>query len=152
MEKTKQENINKGKRNFLDYLLRISLLGLAVQVLYPVIKYLFPPNIPEAVQSSVSAGKASELKPNSGKIFRFGNKPGIVIKTPSGEIKAFSAVCTHLDCTVQFRPDMQLIWCACHNGKYDLSGKNIAGPPPRPLESYKVIIKNDEIFVSKEEA
>lgn len=152
MEKTKQENINKGKRNFLDYLLRISLLGLAVQVLYPVIKYLFPPNIPEAVQRSVSAGKASDLKPNSGKIFRFGNKPGIVIKTPSGEIKAFSAVCTHLDCTVQYRPDMQLIWCACHNGKYDLSGKNIAGPPPRPLENYKVIIKNDEIFISKEEA
>ncbi|OGF68245.1 MAG: plastoquinol--plastocyanin reductase [Candidatus Fischerbacteria bacterium RBG_13_37_8] len=148
-ERNGDERVQKSKRTFLEVLLGFSLIGLTFQVFYPIIKYLIPPAITEAQQLSVVAGKVSELATNSGKIFRFGNKPGILIKTPSGEIKAFSAVCTHLDCTVQYRSDMQLIWCACHNGKYNLSGKNIAGPPPQPLEPFQVIIKGDEIIVSK---
>jgi Rieske Fe-S protein len=44
---------------------------------------------------------------------------------------------------------MGVIWCACHNGKYDLNGHNISGPPPRPLEEYRVIVQKDEIFISK---
>jgi cytochrome b6-f complex iron-sulfur subunit len=50
---------------------------------------------------------------------------------------------------VQYREDLQHIWCACHNGHYGLSGENIAGPPPRPLEEYAVNIRGDEIIVSK---
>jgi cytochrome b6-f complex iron-sulfur subunit len=44
---------------------------------------------------------------------------------------------------------MQRIWCACHNGVYDLSGKNVSGPPPRPLEAYDVHVRGDEIYVSR---
>jgi Rieske Fe-S protein len=95
------------------------------------------------------AGNVDELKPNTGKIFKFGTQPGMLVKTPGGDILAFSAICTHLNCTVQYREDMQHIWCACHNGHYDLNGKNIAGPPPRPLEQYTVNIRGDEIVVSK---
>ena len=72
----------------------------------------------------------------------------VLIKTPSGELRAFSAVCTHLSCTVQFRPDIENIWCACHNGHYDLNGRNISGPPPRPLDSYNVNVRGDQIIVS----
>jgi cytochrome b6-f complex iron-sulfur subunit len=41
------------------------------------------------------------------------------------------------------------VWCACHNGCYDLSGKNISGPPPRGLESYDVHVRGQEIYVTK---
>ena len=64
-------------------------------------------------------------------------------------LKAFSAVCTHLDCIVQYRPEMKGIWCACHNGQYDLNGQNTGGPPPRPLEEYAVNLRGDEVIVSK---
>lgn len=64
-------------------------------------------------------------------------------------LKAFSAVCTHLECTVQYRPDMERIWCACHNGIYDLNGRNVAGPPPRPLDVFKVAVQGDDVVVSK---
>jgi Rieske Fe-S protein len=50
---------------------------------------------------------------------------------------------------VQYRKDMGLIWCACHNGKYDLNGRNVSGPPPRPLEAYKVLVQGDEVIVTK---
>ncbi len=43
-----------------------------------------------------------------------------------------------------------MIWCACHNGHYDLFGKNVAGPPPRPLEPYKVqVAASGKISASK---
>lgn len=141
---------NKSRRNFLKYFLVTGLAGLAFSVIYPVLKYLVPPPSAEAKPNSVIAGKVGELKPNSGKIFRFGEKPGILINTPEGELRAFTAVCTHLDCTVQYRDDFQHIWCACHNGHYDLRGINIAGPPPRPLTSFKVNVKGDQIFASRE--
>jgi Rieske Fe-S protein len=98
------------------------------------VKFMTPPQVIESMQNSVTAGKVSELAINSGKIFKFGNKPGILIRSASGELKAFSAVCTHLDCIVQYLPEKKQIWCACHNGQYNLSGQKVFGPTPRQLE------------------
>ena len=137
-----------SRRSVLDLLLSGSLLSLAAAVLYPVVRYLTPPPAREGLVSSVVAGKVNELKPNSGKIFRFGSRPGILVRTASGEWRAFSAVCTHLQCTVQYRADLELIWCACHNGRFDLSGKNIAGPPPRPLDQFEVAVRGEDVVVS----
>jgi len=137
------------RRSFVDYLLGIGVVGSIISVLYPIIEFMIPPQVSEAEQSAVSAGKISELPLNSGKIFKFGSKPGILIRTQSGELKAFSAVCTHLDCTVQYRDDQKMIWCACHNGLYDLNGKNVSGPPPRPLEEFNVNVRGDEIIITK---
>jgi Rieske Fe-S protein len=89
------------------------------------------------------------VKPNTGQIFKFGSRPGILVRTSAGDLRAFSAVCTHLNCTVQYRSDLSEIWCACHNGHYDLNGKNVAGPPPRPLDAFVVNVRGAQIVVSK---
>jgi cytochrome b6-f complex iron-sulfur subunit len=140
---------NTGRRRFLNYLLGTGFGATLIAIFYPIIKFMTPPQLIEATQNSVTAGKVSELALNSGKIFKFGNKPGILIRSAAGELKAFSAVCTHLDCIVQYEPEKKQIWCACHNGQYNLSGKNVAGPPPRPLEEYVVNTRGEEIVVSK---
>jgi len=137
------------RRSFLDYLLGTSALATLGAIIYPIIRFMSPPQIVESAENSVVAAKLSELPPNSGKIFKFGNKPGILVRTASGEFKAFSAVCTHLDCIVQYRDDTKQIWCACHNGQYNLSGKNIGGPPPRPLEEFQVNTRGDEVVVTR---
>ncbi len=138
-----------SRRGFLRTILTIGFTGFTGSILYPILKYLNPPKQTEVEVTSVKAGKISEFQNDEGKIIRFGNKPVILIKTKEGDFKAFSAVCTHLDCTVQYRNDMGVIWCACHNGKYDLTGRNISGPPPRPLEAYKINIKGEDLFISK---
>jgi len=138
-----------GRRRFLNWLLGVWATGVAAAILYPILRYLVPPDIPEAATQSVSGGKASALLPNSGRVVPFGSAPAIIVRTAGGEYRAFSAVCTHLACTVQYRPDLQQIWCACHNGHYDLNGRNVAGPPPRPLEPYDINLRGDEIVISK---
>jgi Rieske Fe-S protein len=41
------------------------------------------------------------------------------------------------------------MYCPCHNGRFDMNGRVVAGPPPAPLEVYSVEIVGDDIFVSK---
>jgi Rieske Fe-S protein len=138
----------QNRRDFLSYILGIGFAGLAAAFLYPIFDYLKPPKAPEVDTKNIDLGKVDDVPANSSKMFKVGNKPGILIKTDAGELKAFNAVCTHLECTVQYKPDEKLIWCACHNGRYDLNGKNISGPPPRPLAPYNVTIQKGEIFIS----
>jgi len=138
-----------ARRRFMQFLLGGGLLASAVAFLYPVVRYLVPPAATDLGGDSVVAAKVGDLKANSGKIFRFGSRPGLLVRTADGEYRAMSAVCTHLNCTVQYRSDVREVWCACHNGFYDLNGRNVAGPPPRPLESYAVHINGDDVVVSR---
>jgi Rieske Fe-S protein len=147
-----EETVGKdpSRRSFINWFLATSAGAFVLAVLYPVGRYLIPPPAGESTAASVTLPiKPSDVKPNSGHIFKFGNRPGIVIRTPAGDLRAFSATCTHLNCTVQYRSDLSHIWCACHNGHFDLQGDNIAGPPPRSLEQYVVNLRGDEIVVSK---
>ncbi len=149
----------QSRRTFIDWilgrtlttwLLSTSLGGLVVAIVYPTSRYLVPPKTGESAATSVTLPfTPDEIPPNSGKIFKFGNRPGIVVRTANGELRAFSAACTHLGCIVQHRADIGHIWCACHNGHFDLNGINIGGPPPRPLEAYEVNVRGDQIVVSK---
>ncbi len=139
-----------SRKRFLDWLVGTSAGGLALAVFYPVLRYLVPPEVTESAVNTVTLSmKPSDLKANSGEIFKFGSKPGILIRTPGGELRAYTAICTHLACTVQYRDDLQQIWCACHNGHYDLNGRNVAGPPPEPLAPYDINVRGDQIVVSK---
>jgi Rieske Fe-S protein len=142
-----------NRRGFLDALLAVGFVSTAVAIAYPVSRFLIPPSSGEPATASASAGKAAALKPNSARIFKFGSRPGIVVRTTDGDVRAFSAVCTHLECTVQFKPDTAQLWCACHNGLYDLSGNVVSGPPPRALEQFVVNLRgepgDEEIVVSR---
>jgi Rieske Fe-S protein len=139
-----------ARRRMIEFLLGGGLLASAVSFLYPVLKYLVPPPAVDLGADSVVAGRKGDLKPNSAKIFPFRGRPALLILTLDGEYRAMSAVCTHLQCTVQYRGELHEVWCACHNGFYDLNGRNIAGPPPRPLELYDVHLRGDEIVVSRQ--
>jgi Rieske Fe-S protein len=138
-----------SRRRLLDYLLGTSAVATVAAILYPIFKFMVPPQVVEAQANSVPVGKNADFPTNTGKIFKFGSKPGIMIRTETGDLKAFSASCTHLDCIVQYDPGSKEIVCACHNGKYDLTGKNVSGPPPRPLEEFTVNVKGDDITVTR---
>ena len=138
-----------SRRGFLNGILGFSLTALGAAVVYPILRYISPPRVAEATSNRVLAGKVSELAQDGWKIFPFGSEPGILIQLAPGDIRAFTAVCTHLQCTVQFDKPSKRMWCACHNGFYDLTGRNVAGPPPRPLTPFTVQVEGDDIFVTR---
>lgn len=137
------------RRRFVEVLLGGGIFASILSFIYPVLRYLVPPAVSNLGEDEIVACKVGDLKPNSSKIFRFGTRPGLLLMTAAGEYRALSAVCTHLGCTVQYRGDTHQIWCACHNGLYDLNGRNVSGPPPRPLEDFVVHVRGSEVVVSR---
>ena len=137
------------RRYFVNGLLGSGIAATAISILYPILKFVIPPELAESAVMSVTVGRSDQLQPNSGTIFKFGDEPGLLVRTAEGELRAFSARCTHLNCTVQYDPAAKEIVCACHGGQFDLNGKNVAGPPPKPLAAYSVNTRGDEIVVSR---
>ena len=128
------------RRRLLNWFLTTSFGAMIVSIVYPVVRYITPPRIAEANTNEVEAGTADdpELREKGFKIVRFGADPVILIRSGEDKFAAMSATCTHLDCIVGYQKDRNRIWCNCHGGSYDLQGRNIGGPPPRPLTPYKV--------------
>jgi Rieske Fe-S protein len=128
------------RRKILNWILNSSLGALAAAVIYPVARFVSPPEIPEADTNLVEAGFSNdpELVDKGFKILRFGNEPVILVRTEDEQYRAFAATCTHLDCIVEFQKPENRIWCNCHNGGYDVHGKVVSGPPPHALEAFKV--------------
>jgi Rieske Fe-S protein len=137
------------RRRIVEILLGGGLFASLASFVYPVLRYLIPPPVADLGGDEVVAAKVGDLRPNGSKIFRFGTRPALLLMTADGQYRALSAVCTHLSCTVQYRSDLRQIWCACHNGLYDLAGRNVSGPPPRPLDVFQVHVRGDEVVVSR---
>lgn len=140
------------RRSFLRLAVTLFSALWGILALYPVYRYLRPPKtlLTESSVTSVTVGDVGALPVGQGKNFQFGSVPGVIIHTPDGQFHAFNAICTHLGCTVQFRSDMQRIWCACHGGQYSPeTGAVLAGPPPHPLEPFNVTVQDGRLVVSR---
>lgn len=142
------------RRTFLDTVVGFGFVSSAMAMLYPITRYLIPPPGGEPGALSVVAARLGDVAPNTGLIFNFGNRPALLVRTPDGELRAFNATCTHLDCTVQYRAETAQVWCPCHNGLFDLGGNVVSGPPPRPLERLAVQVRGEpgqeDVVVSRD--
>jgi Rieske Fe-S protein len=141
-----------SRRDFFTGLIYGSLGSLAAFIAYPVVRFLvYEKKLPLPKAVTATLADIEKMPLNSAVYFQYGYLPGIMVRTESGEIKAFSAKCTHLDCNVQYRPDTQQFHCACHDGYFDITGKNIAGPPPSPLLAFAVKQEGNELVITNPE-
>ncbi len=143
-----------SRRGLLTGLLGASLLGWIATALYPILRYLSPLHLTENANEVELADKAkSDIAAGGFSIVALGTERVIVLRDPQGKLHATSAKCTHEGCTVQYKRDESIIWCACHNGRYDLDGRVLSGPPPRALALYKTSGSLDtKVVVSRETA
>jgi len=93
---------------------------------------------------SIKLTAADVAKPGMGKNGSYGTRGLIVFRGSQGQLKAFDSKCTHAGCNVEFQGDK--FFCNCHGGTYDLNGKNIAGPPPKPLTELGVVEEDQAIM------
>jgi cytochrome b6-f complex iron-sulfur subunit len=141
-----------ARRSLLNWLLGVGVIGWAASVLYPVLRYLRP--LSEAGAGSplkLTAEELAILGKSHFVIARSGTRKVIVFEA-AGELHALDAKCTHEGCTVQFVPGDSLLWCACHNGKFDLDGRVLSGPPPRPLVKWIASREGNDVVLSMEKA
>jgi Rieske Fe-S protein len=139
-----------SRRGWINWLFGTAVGATLLSFIYPVLRYLVPPEASEPSLSEFELDlKASDVAPASGRIVPIGGKPVLLLKNAAGELSALTATCTHLDCTVQYRADRSDVWCACHNGTYDLKGRNVSGPPPRPLTPLEVYVRGEKIVIKR---
>jgi len=131
---TKQKST---RRSFLDFFLGASSVAWVASVLYPVVRYLKPlPRAGAVGPTRLTREELAKLDKDHFVIVPVSGKRVLVLQNAAQEILAVDAKCTHEGCTVQYLPGESAIWCACHNARFDLDGRVMAGPPPRPLPKY----------------
>jgi arsenite oxidase small subunit len=100
-------------------------------------------------------GPAKDLELNGQMLFHYPTmeSPCIAIRTPQGQLVAYSQVCTHLSCAVVYDKKENQIVCPCHRGIFDVNlGTPLAGPPTRALPRVKLERRGDQIYATGWEA
>jgi len=73
----------------------------------------------------------------------------ILVRVALDKFLAYSQKCTHLSCAVIPMVEKGVIRCPCHEGFFDLyTGRNIAGPPPRPLPRITLDVRGDDVYAT----
>ena len=142
------------RRGFLDVLLGFAAAGSLASVVYPILRYLTPlPAAGPAGPVRLGPEQLQALDRQHFTIVPLGGTRALVFRAADQVVRALDARCTHEGCTVQFVPGESVIWCACHNARFDLDGRVLSGPPPKPLPAY-VVREDDDggVVITKQPA
>ncbi len=136
------------RRRFLTWLSQafLSLWGLGTAA--AIVAYLRAPDRGENTAGRiVRVGLLDDLPIGEGRLVRHGASPFYVVRVDATRIVALSAVCPHVRCILSYDRERRGLACPCHDGRFDLSGNVLSGPPPRALPTYQVSVRADEVFV-----
>jgi cytochrome b6-f complex iron-sulfur subunit len=110
-------------------------------------EFLSPPAPPER-EVEVTAIALESIPDGAGVVVHL---PGgsVAIERQGGKVEAFSAVCTHLGCVIQWQPAHDQAWyCPCHHGRYARDGRVVGGPPPRPLSPIPASVRDGQVVLT----
>jgi cytochrome b6-f complex iron-sulfur subunit len=136
------------RRRSIQLLLGFSIIATIGGIVVPIIAYLIPREDTTAYGGPTNVGAVEDFPLNSAKIVSVNDKPVIVVNTKAGELKAFSAICTHLGCIVSWSARKSIIHCPCHDGFFNpVTGAVVSGPPPSPLPQYELVVKDGNVLI-----
>ena len=137
-----------GRRRFLTWLSQafLGLWGLGAAA--AVASYLRPPaHGGGAAERLVRVGLLEDLVIGEGRLVPHGTQPFYVVRVDATRVIALSAICSHVRCILGYDRERRGLVCPCHDGRFDLAGNVLSGPPPRPLPGYVVSVRAGEVFV-----
>ena len=153
MEEQAASSQGTTRRRFIDLLLGASALAWIASVAYPIIRYLKPlPQTGPTGPTHLTRDEAGKLEQNKFVIVPVSGQRVIVLQSQD-QLFAFGAKCTHEGCTITYLPGQSIMWCPCHDGRFDMNGRVLSGPPPQPLIKYTAKRQPDgSIIVSEQHA
>ncbi|MBI4785998.1 MAG: Rieske (2Fe-2S) protein [Chloroflexi bacterium] len=143
--------ITSTRRGFIKWLLGTSVVATVAGVFVPVIGYLWPPaRKGRGYSGPTMVAALADIPVGTGTVVPVDDKPVIIVNTAAGGVKAFSAICTHLGCVVDWNKGKNVIQSPCHDGRFNpVTGDVVSGPPPRALPAYELSVKDGKIYVGK---
>jgi Rieske Fe-S protein len=136
-----------GRRRFLSQavmgfgmLFGLGLLGLRF------VQFLVPSQRSKEYEA-VFLGEEKSIPANEAMAMELSGQKLLVLRTDEGVV-AFSRRCTDLGCLVSWDKRREQFVCPCHQGIYDKTGLNIAGPPPRPLDRFEIVKRGEQLYVN----
>jgi cytochrome b6-f complex iron-sulfur subunit len=142
------ENEEASRRDLLDAIVLASL-GVAAVGGVRVLTGFLSPNVLFEPPTRFRAGLPDSYPVNS--VTFIADQQVYIVRSQQG-LWALSAVCTHLGCITQWKPDANMIACPCHGSKFQRNGTKIEGPAPRPLPHFSLTLTADgELLVDKAE-
>ncbi len=137
------------RRTFLNTLGGGWLLASFTGAFIALLRFAFPTLGKEPDFVVLKASDYLAIPPNSVKPFAWGGKLGLFFRKDENTSVALKGVCTHMECNVAYKPEERKFYCPCHRGWFDENGKNIKGPPPKPLEIFEFQVEEDKLIVAR---
>lgn len=138
------------RRSFLSFCIGSTVVVAAVGIIYPILKFLWPPaerlalfrkELVRIPLDDVQVGRAIQV--------RHKNAPVVIIRPVAEKVVVLSAVCTHLGCLVEWDEETRRLVCPCHGSIFDINGAPLRGPAPRPLPPVPAKIVGEEIVIGE---
>jgi menaquinol-cytochrome c reductase iron-sulfur subunit len=157
---TDNEGHDMSRRTFLKYAVFGGAGLVAVSVATPLVGDFLSPGSKTSAVTTVPVARADSIPIGTPTFVRFEerlpdawivttNSEGLWIVTKDGKnFNVFDPHCTHLKCPYYWDEKLGIFSCPCHGGKYDIDGKVLGGPPPRPLDRWEYIVNQGEIEVT----
>ena len=143
------ETANKksiSRRRLIGY----AWIGAAVivvgELIFGTLAFLWPRRKGPKAETVFVAGKVSDFKVDE--LIPFRKEKAFVLRTAGGFL-AISAICTHLRCIVNWNEVLKKFECPCHGAKFNQNGEVLEGPPPRPLDLYKLQILAGNVVIDR---
>jgi len=152
--------LDGARRSFLGVLIGLASAFVGALLAIPVLRYISYPLTANAGDSDwADAGSVAifsnlqtpmrrtlELKQRDG-WQETASQPVVYIIQTGGGIKALSAICPHLGCTVPWDPGRNEFVCPCHGGTFSADGTHLSGPPRRSLDSLETKESGGKLMV-----
>ncbi|MBI4400436.1 MAG: Rieske (2Fe-2S) protein [Nitrospirae bacterium] len=136
-----------GRRRFLSQaVMGFGLLFGLGTLLLRFVQFLVPsPGAKQYV--AVLIGSEAAFPVGAAVPMDLGGHKIMVLRTDE-DVVAFSRRCTDLGCLVSWNKEREEFLCPCHQGVFDKTGRNIAGPPPRPLDRFEIVKRGEQLYVN----
>ena len=142
-----EKGVTRGftRKDFLKLCLGALGATAAGSFLYPLARFLAPGS--GSAEAKAVTVKKSEIPPGEAKELIYGGTPILLINRPAKGFVAFSRVCTHLGCLVDYNKAESRILCPCHGAFFDLQGNVLSGPPSKPLLPISLKVEAESVVI-----